>query len=153
MYAYAYSHDRTNTLGTEASSTAAAKAASSTISDGTYTAHVRSIMTTSEDTSITFSHVTYFEGAEASSSASHEVRCPNQPIEACAPTLTRGFYVRESGAPDFTAPVPASAEIVLKDMPHASVKELQNISRQFQPVFDVVILNGNVVSITEKSPL
>jgi hypothetical protein len=157
MYLFAYSrapyaHLNTNLASSTASTSVSAKIAAAGIEDGTYTVHIHSILSTAEDTRITFSHVTYFEGAEASSSASHDVPCPNKPLEACVPTLTRNFYVRQSGTPDFTVPVPSQASIVLHDVPHGTVKSLRDIVREFQPVFEVVVINGNVVSITEKSP-
>jgi hypothetical protein len=135
MYLFAYSrapyaHLNTNLASSTASTSVSAKIAAAGIEDGTYTVHIHSILSTAEDTRITFSHVTYFEGAEASSSASHDVPCPNKPLEACVPTLTRNFH----------------------DVPHGTVKSLRDIVREFQPVFEVVVINGNVVSITEKSP-
>lgn len=158
LYFYAYSHDQYRTplptaTSTQASSTASTKVAAASIADGTYSVHVHSIMSSSEDTTITFSRVTYFEGAEASSSASQDVKCPNKPIQACVPTLTRGFYARPSELPDFTAPVPEGTPIVLRDASHATIKALRNMTRDFEPVFDVVIKDGNVLYLTEKSPL
>lgn len=157
MYVFAYSNAPYAHLGSVATQNASTTASSAKVNvlpvpDGVYAVYIHSIMSTGEDTNITFSHVTYFEGTAASTSASHDVKCPDHPIEACAPTLTRGFYVRESGVPEFTAPLPTNAPILLRDNSHASAKSLRNMNREFQPVFDVEIRSGNIVSITEKSP-
>jgi hypothetical protein len=158
MYLFAYSrapytHLNTQSATSTASTSTSTKLATASITDGAYTVYVHSIMSNSNETSITFTHVTYFEGTQASTTASRDVKCPNQPIQACVPTLTRGFYVRESGASDFSAPVPSNAVIVLRDVAHGTTKSLRNMVRDFQPVFDVVIQNGNVSSIVEKSSL
>jgi FlaG/FlaF family flagellin (archaellin) len=130
-----------------------AKVAASDTEDGTYIVRIRTITTTPEDTLITFTHVTYFEGDSASSSAAEEVSCSDaQPIEACVPTLTKGYYVRESGASTFMAPVTSGTEITLHDNSSASMEDIQKLNRQFDPVFEVVISNGNIESITELSP-
>lgn len=152
IYSYAYWKVKTSVI-THTSVPAAGKLAAASVADGTYTVRIRSIMTTPEDTAITFSHVTYFEGAEASSSAAHDVPCKDRPLEACTPSLAYGYYVRASGAPDFTAPIPHQAAIVLKDNAHGSLRDLQNIQRDHDPVFDISIQDGNVVSVIERTPL
>lgn len=151
IYAYAY---RTHHKGAPHPLPVSHKVAPATIEDGSYVVRVHSIMTAGEDTSITFAHVTYFDGTEASSSAMKEVDCPDdRPIEACVPTLTKGYYVRESGAPTFTAPLTLDTRISLRDDPTASIDNLRTLDRQFEPVFDVEIKDGNVDSLSEKSPL
>ena len=42
---------------------------------------------------------------------------------------------------------------MLKDNPNASTDDLRDISRPYQPVFDVDIKGGNIHTITEKSPI
>jgi hypothetical protein len=133
--------------------TSLSKLPAADVEDGTYTVQIHSITTRGENTYLSFSHVTYFEGDEASSSAAHEVTCPDdQPLAACVPTLTKGYYVRESGAPSFTAPLTKSSTVSLKDAAHATVEQLRDINRQFDPVFDLVIKEGAVASLTERSP-
>jgi hypothetical protein len=151
IYAYAY---HTHHVGVSAPIPSSHKIAPATIEDGSYVVRVHSIITTGEDTSITFAHVTYFNGTEASSSAMKEVDCPDdRPIEACVPTLTKGYYVRESGAPTFTAPLTLGTRISLRDDSEATVDDLRSLDRQFEPVFDVSIKDGNIYSLAEKSPL
>ncbi len=158
MYVFAYTnapyaHINPEHVSNVSGNSPTGKIAASPVSDGTYTVYIHSIMSTGEDTSITFNHITYFEGTVASSSARHDVTCPDHPLEACVPTLTRGFYVRESGALEFSAPLPSSSPVVLRDNPNATYKSLRTMVREFQPVFTVVIQDGNIVSITERSPL
>ncbi len=153
MYIFAYKAASTSFIP-EVLSPSHGKLSTASVEDGTYMVRIRSLTTTSDETSVTFAHVTYFEGGTASSSARHEVKCPeDQPLEACVPTLIKGFYVRESGADTFTAPVTKSTIISLHDSRSASVTELRDISRQFDPVFEIVIHEGVLESITERSPL
>lgn len=153
IYVFAYIKEQKVQQIRSNEETSKGKVSVATIKDGTYTTQIHSIKTSPEDTTITFRHVTYFDGTAASSSATKEVPCKDQPLVACVPTLTRGYYVRKSEAPDFTAPVTAQTVITLKDQATASTKELRALERLFEPVFDVVILEGNIVSLSEKSPL
>jgi hypothetical protein len=151
---YAYAYYRTHQADPHPILPVAHKASPATIEDGTYTVRIHSILTAGEVTTITFDHVTYFEDDAASSTAAHDIECPDdRPLEACAPTLIKGYFVRESGAPAFTAPIVANSAIVLKQPGQASIDALRSLDRQFDPVFDVVIQGGAIVSLTEKSPI
>lgn len=151
IYATAYSRSRKALLSAPVSQQ---KSAVASVADGVYTVRIHSILTAGEDTTLTFSPVAYFEGDEASTTAAHDIDCPDdRPLEACAPTLTKKYYVRESGDTDFTAPVTKGTIIKLGDASAESVEGLRTLSRQFDPVFDVVIKNGNILSLTEKSPI
>lgn len=136
-----------------APSAPSAKVAAANAADGTYVAQVHAITVSPEDTTVTFTPVIYIDGDEATSTAEAELSCEDQPIAACAPTLTRGYYVRKSGEPDFTAPVVPDTRITLHDDADADILALKGIHRQFDPVFEVVITNGAIARIAEKSPL
>jgi len=154
IYAYAYEKERTlaPTLPIS-SSTPAAKVAASAVKDGEYTVQIHSILMTPEDTSITFHPVEYFDGPDATSTAEKDVECQKQPIAACAPTLTKGYYVRDADAADFAVPLTAGTQIALRDEPNGTIDMLRTLRRQFDPVFDLEVENGVAVLLTEKSPL
>ncbi len=152
IYVAAYI-ERQNSEGAPPANMPSAKVAASSAEDGTYVAQVHSITTSPEDTTVTFTPVEYFDGEEAAFAAEADLSCDDQPIAACAPTLTRGYYVRASGEADFTAPVTADTKIMLRGSDSADVSALKNIRRQFDPVFEVRIENGVIAMITEKSPL
>lgn len=153
IYAYAYAKTH-RPLQQDPPSSPAPQASGTSVEDGTYAVQIHSILTAGDISSITFSHVTYFEGKEASTSAAHDATCPKgSPLEACVPTLTKGYYVRPSGAPEFTAALAPDSQIALRDAAHASFDMLKSLNRQFDPVFDVVITGGKIRSLTERSPL
>jgi hypothetical protein len=153
IYAYAYLRSSHTTTDPSSTSTPLSKIPSADLDDGTYVARIHSITTHGEDAYITFEHVNYYEGVEASTTASRDIDCPDsRPIEACAPTLTKGFYVRESDTPNFTAPITAQTSISLRGEETASLATLSDLQRQFDPVFEVIIRNGAIASLIEKSP-
>jgi hypothetical protein len=155
LYAYAYTHQqRIYSLILSAQSTPNPAAAPASVPDGSYTLQIHSILTAHDQTSLTLTHVNYFDGGTATSSAEHEAHCPKeQPLGACVPTLVKGYYVRPSGAQDFSAPLTPDSRIVLHDIIDATVDSLKNLHRQFDPVFDVTIDRGVISALIEKSPL
>lgn len=125
-------------------------AVNTTVEDGEQYGQIVSVNQNPEDTTVTYMHVTYFTGDEARLSAQNEVECTGD-IESCVPSLTNGYYVRASGAPDVTAPVPASANITLKANAKASRNELASYiqTSAIAPVFVITIKDGQVSAIRE----
>ena len=125
----------------------------STIEDGTYYVFIKEVIPNPEDTVIRMHHVTYFEGEEARLSAQQEAVCESEDIEDCVQTLQDGYYVRESGAEEFTVPAAQDTEIsntkgqiTIEDL----TTYIENLSNE--PVFTVAIENGQIVTITQVTP-
>lgn len=149
IYTYAY-------FGQKSAKSTALQAAhitgKSSIADGTYTVEIDSITSTPDFESITFTHVTYFEGAEAKASAQHdETTCKDQPIEACVPSLSHGYYVRPTSSDfDFTALKGNDTHIVLTENKNATMDDLRNLKRDYRPVFEVSVKGNEIEKLVEK---
>ncbi len=98
-------------------------------------------------------HVKFFTAEAARASAQNEVRCAGKILTDCVPSLDRGYYVRESGAGEFIAPLHSTATLWLSSSkPNSvSVEDLnQEISWPgYNPVFKVTIKNKAVVLLEE----
>ena len=112
------------------------KVAPSTVEDGEYYTFIEEINTNPEDTTITFKHVMFFEGEEATLAATDEGRLDE---------VRNGYYARASGAPNFIAPLSADASMTANDL-HALTGD-----SNYRPVFLVTIENGAIVGIEEVS--
>lgn len=126
------------------------KVGASTESDGVYFVQIQSVNANPEDTTLTLSHVTYFEGEEATLSAKAEVECPSGIIEDCVPTLKDGFYVRPSGAPQWTAPVSKEVAITLKDGVTATMDDIAALVNTNHEAIMVVTVEGGMITTIEE---
>lgn len=128
------------------------KAAAATIDDGEYYVYVKSLGESPEDMVFRMQHVTYFEGEEARLSAEREVPCQGRAIESCVPTLLKGYYVRESGAPEFSAPVSRQAGVRLAEGGGSLDGLRQRLNTaSHRPAFRIEIRNGMIVMIEERA--
>lgn len=130
------------------------KVAAGMLMDGEYYVRVGTIAQNPEDTTVTLRHVTYFEGDDARNAAAHDVPCTVL-IDMCVPTLTEGYYVRESGAPMVTVPLTTSTKIILINKYTASIADLVAITNDpaTSPVFVATVKSGNLVQIEQKISL
>jgi hypothetical protein len=110
------------------------KVAAANIEDGEYYATIQEINENPEDTTITFKHVMYFEGEAASSTAAQEGKSGE---------VKNGVYVRESGAPSFTAPLSSDTNITAAQL-RATITD-----PAYKPAFKVIIKEGAVVKVEE----
>jgi hypothetical protein len=110
------------------------KVAAANIEDGEYYAYVEAVNSSPEDTTVTFKHVMYFEGEVASSTAANEGRSAE---------VRNGVYVRESGAPGFTAPLGMASNI------SADGIRMAINDPSYRPAFRVTIQEGAIVKMEE----
>ena len=120
-----------------------------TLTDGEYYVQVSKI----DQSMITFAHITYFIGAEAFNSAEVEVKCDKSDISECVPTLKNGYYIRQSGAPQFTVPMAGNMKIMLAydTSGNASLEELKDeVSLlEYVSAFKINLKNSLIESIKE----
>lgn len=132
------------------------KVAPAAVQDGEYYVTLKEVVANGEDVTLKMSHVTYFEGEEAQLAAENDDPClkddsPNKGACAASLTLAQGYYVRQSGAPDFTVPMTASTKIELAGKAGATLPDLAEYvaAASNRPVFVVTMKDGQVVRIRQ----
>jgi hypothetical protein len=134
-----------------ATSTPAQAIATST-PDGEYYAYVTGFKINGLlSVTLTLQQVTYFTGAEARVTAAHDVACPSGKIDLCVPTLSKGYYVRESSGLPFLATINLATKISLSTSTEALLKKNPTLEAfgSYKPVVVVTIKKGKTIAISE----
>lgn len=116
--------------------------------------YITNIATKEDVATVTVAHVTYFEGDEAVLSATHEVTCEKE-IETCVPSLAKGYYVRQSGAPQDSFQLASDATIQLKNKEQAELNDLASYltDNKTEPIFTIAVSDKKITAITEVNHL
>jgi len=121
------------------------------LADGDYYVQIARIDDGADGAALAMKHITYFTGNEAYASARDAEKCDRDIVE-CVPTLKNGYYIRPSGAPEFTATA-TNAKILLSydKSEQASRDDLKNqlALPNYAPAFRVTLAAGRITRIEE----
>ncbi len=121
------------------------------VSDGEYYVQIGSV--NQEAKTAIFKHITYFVGADAFNSASHEIECEGKEITECVPTLKKGYYIRPSIPESAFSDSIANSEIFLSNSRNV-LSSIEGLNQEinllgYESAFKINVEGGKVAKIEE----